>query len=577
MRELTRRLKSSEALTWPAAIIVIVMVYSLGPAYTSLSAGGSEQEWRKIFFITTLVYFVYVVVAKFTFLRGKSIRQRPLLSAASLIFSGLVISLGTRMIAVYWLDLEPNRIMILRIITISIAVIVWHLALAVLVHDERTHRAELEGLLNAIESASISEKFATLQLLELRNKTIQQIENTLTGAWKNLKATRQISAELIDVVNFVVRPLGREISKIEVPELGPHASVNTKITWREKINRWKNHLDTLSIYDNVATPIAVAIVPYMSRNLIAAPLGAERGVLLSFLLFFSLATLGKKLDFKIKLLWSLKWRARLAVTLVVSACFVDAYLFSVLFSKANIQLSMIAVAGNLMICSIIFFIRLLNFDRKKIIEELQVVSRNLFWSQARLKQLVWVERQRLSNLVHGHIQSQIIATAANFETQNLTDRETVALFKKLRIELQKIIRDQSRTESVPKLLRSLKKLWMNSVDIRWTISEEARKVLKLDQNAADSVIEIIRESILNSVKHARAQVLIVDIKLAESKSHTIPSAGFLILNVTNDGRPIPKKVTKGQGLAFLDLVAAEWHLLSSSTETQLTARVAFQN
>lgn len=576
MKELFERLKNVEVFNWPAAIFVLVMVNLLGPIYSSLSAGGSLDDWRRVFIATTLVYFLFVALAKLSFLKDKSIRQSPILSLASLIIAALIISLGTRLLAVFWLDLPVSRLIALRIVTISIASIVWHLALALVVYEEKKHRIELATLIAAIETSAKNELSASQQLIELRARTISLIEETLTKAWQKLRPSGSVREELLDVVNFIVRPLGREILRKEIPSAQTNIEAMVKVPWREKANRWATHLDSISIFDNLATPIAIAVVPYMSRNFIAAPLGAERGVLISYLLFFTMATVGKKLDRKLKARSSLKFRFRIAAGIVISVCFLDAYLFSVLFSAAEFGLSLSAVVGNLTICLVILFLRVVKFDRTKIIEELNIVSEQLYWSQARLRQLVWVERQRLANLVHGHIQSQIIATAARFETQNLSERETLALFKKLRRELKKIIRDESRTESIPKLLKSLKTLWKNSVDIKWSISSEAQKILEVDQNTADSVIEIIREGILNSVKHAQAKFLEVTILVAEDEGNTTKK-GFLSVTVANDGKPFPKNLKKGQGLAFLDMAAAEWHLSSSTDQTLMKAKIAFQN
>lgn len=573
MKQLIASFKQVEVLTWQAAFFVCILLVFFGPLFSSLANGTPRANEQNVFLVTSVIYLVFVAVAKATFLSGKKIGEAPIRSLLALVFLCFLASAGSRIISVTFFEQPLTSISPVRLVTTSIAVAIWTLTLALWLGQTKAHKREMQQLESEIHKLAALELQSVQVLKQAQTRTISKIEETLNSAWAKLNPGERVSDQLLEMVNKVVRPLSREIAANEIAEIEAKFNQLISVSFAKRVKRWRSLLGGLSIFDPVYTPVFLVVLPYLSRTLIAEPLGAERSLLISYFLFFLVMKTGQLLERNFRKTWSLNRRIGIAVALWGISATVDAAVFSLLFSRAGFSTFPVIIFANLVVFVLFLTIRLIFEDRRQILLQTQELKEKLNWLNARTKQLIWVEQQRLSNLVHGHMQAQITATALRFEEQDAPN--TKGLLQKLHGELEEILANHNRTEPVPLFIESMKLLWGNSIKITSRHSRQVEVVMSKDHEASDAIIEIIREAITNAAKHSRAKNIRINLDLEQTAKPVDLEQGFISLSIENDGAGLSRNFSQGAGLEFFNSVSSSWNLEAVENMVRLTAKVPY--
>jgi signal transduction histidine kinase len=192
----------------------------------------------------------------------------------------------------------------------------------------------------------------------------------------------------------------------------------------------------------------------------------------------------------------------------------------------------------------------------------------------RLRQEVWVTRKQLARVVHGQVQSKLVAasirmarslesTAGSEREQAEHDvRDAVALIANLGESLE-----ASSDRSFELEMNELAAVWEGVCEVRVAIDAAASSRLRDDAVATSCLTEVAREAVANAVKHSGALYVEVNV--------TMPSSTRARLVMRNPGSlPTAKAEGMGYGTRILDDVTVEWGIAQTDDLVVLTADVA---
>lgn len=194
------------------------------------------------------------------------------------------------------------------------------------------------------------------------------------------------------------------------------------------------------------------------------------------------------------------------------------------------------------------------------LKSLSLATDALEAAASRIMQELWVEERHLARLVHSEVQGRLRAAAilAN-STGDKADLEV------LRNECLEILRLPKQVESLEEFESETNSVWGQILDLRFELSESPRSLLRGDDYLRETFFHVVREAVLNAVKHSEASRCWIKAEVASSKQ--------LVLEVRNDGKPKSGKIA-GQGSSLFDETCVSWSLRSSSEGALLSAVLA---
>jgi two-component sensor histidine kinase len=124
-------------------------------------------------------------------------------------------------------------------------------------------------------------------------------------------------------------------------------------------------------------------------------------------------------------------------------------------------------------------------------------------------------------------------------------------------------------EPFESVMTQIQEVWEGVAEVRLeAIPAELKTVFAQNPTASSCSLEIIREAVSNAVKHGKASIIEVSIRLT--------GESFLSIEVRNNGKRVPADKRAGYGSEILDEVAFEWSLENLPAGVILKALVAIQ-
>jgi len=184
------------------------------------------------------------------------------------------------------------------------------------------------------------------------------------------------------------------------------------------------------------------------------------------------------------------------------------------------------------------------------------------WHRKKLQQEVWVESRRLAKYVHGDIQGRIRAAALT--TSDLTPEA----LERLKNACLEALESRPGGLNLEDFLEESIQIWAEAMKIEFKVTAAATEILEHDSFALESVIETVREALVNAVRHGQARRAQIEIFVGNP-----PKQNSVVVKVTNDGRPVPKQPERGIGGELLSEVTSFWELVNSSEGVVLMAQI----
>ncbi len=221
---------------------------------------------------------------------------------------------------------------------------------------------------------------------------------------------------------------------------------------------------------------------------------------------------------------------------------------------------------NIIIGIVMFVVHLANSYRRQSIADLQSVNADMALLTSQLRQQVWLDHRRVAQVLHGSVQGAMYAAAIRLSRETSPTPETIeSVQKDISDALAEVSRAKSEDFVFEEVLDSIIDLWQDSINFDLSLDEKAIRKLNLNADAAECMLEVLREAVNNSVKHGGARNVSVEISPKER--------GLLSLVVTNDGKPIDPKNPKGYGSNVLDELTHQWNIANTARGVQLSALV----
>lgn len=170
---------------------------------------------------------------------------------------------------------------------------------------------------------------------------------------------------------------------------------------------------------------------------------------------------------------------------------------------------------------------------------------------ARLRREVWFERRRLASVLHGRVQSRLIAAATHL-SEDATDpgsvdevrahiNEALVALDSLRTSREGFIGDPMAA------LEEIAAVWAPTMSVELQVRADDLDGWSPATIAA--MCDIATEGVLNARKHGEAEHVVVSVSR---------DLDALRVQITDDGAGLSEDSTPGLGSRFLDSVASNW-------------------
>jgi two-component sensor histidine kinase len=98
-----------------------------------------------------------------------------------------------------------------------------------------------------------------------------------------------------------------------------------------------------------------------------------------------------------------------------------------------------------------------------------------------------------------------------------------------------------------------RELWAEVMTIETDISPEVEDALEKDSFAKEALIEVMRECMINAVRHGQASSFSISTKLQTSEAGT-----FASLLIKNNGQKLPEALEPGFGSELFNDATSSW-------------------
>lgn len=197
----------------------------------------------------------------------------------------------------------------------------------------------------------------------------------------------------------------------------------------------------------------------------------------------------------------------------------------------------------------------------KTVEELEVLT-------AVLRRELWRERRRLAVIVHGPVQSALVAAAVTMSRPGFSADQARGLAANLDQAMAHIDRASGPQPPFAATARDLVTLWIDSARIDVAVTPEATTLMDRDESLNLAVSEVVREGVSNAIRHGAADTIVVAVE--------VTSDGLMDVVIDDDGDGPAASAHPGLGSAMLDELALEWGLARAGTATRLRVILGVQ-
>ena len=200
--------------------------------------------------------------------------------------------------------------------------------------------------------------------------------------------------------------------------------------------------------------------------------------------------------------------------------------------------------------------------------EIRETNDELAWNIARINLIVWNLQGVVARNLHGTVQSNLHASIfeLNEMMKNNSDSKESVLIVQTKIirSMKDAFSDDRKYIPLEDIFNQIRDSWRDVCTVQFNHNLKSMSILERDQPAKNTLIEIIRESISNAVRHAKSDYVDVHI---ESFNNTIT------INVKNNGKSFQTHSTKSQGFNFLNSVAVSYQILTEEDKTLLKVKI----
>ncbi len=206
------------------------------------------------------------------------------------------------------------------------------------------------------------------------------------------------------------------------------------------------------------------------------------------------------------------------------------------------------------------------FERSRRLTEAQLIQVNeqIELSIARMRQEIWFTRRNLTWVLHGPVQSALVAASIRLESGTAADPTDRAAIRANIAEAYALL--TTGGPAVPDFAAfstDLTTLWCGVCDVSFNDPDSMVERVSADPSATAALIEVVREAAGNAIRHGDATSVDRTIRGRESD--------LVRIVVTDNGTGFAPGAAPGIGSDLYTALTYEWTSHSSSAGTRITA------
>ena len=493
--KLKERIGGQDGITFTAWAILFpwAIYFSLG--YAPNRTPHSMYKWILTGILAHTVTGIPLLLGKVTLLRNHT---KPRFYTTIFIF---VIAGITRALSVGYFSVQLNastkHSYIPRISASIYATPIWLAMSSLVVAGVKNHNRITNELVNKQEELARAKKSFVEQIDRYRAATRIRIQELVQSALGQAQEAADLSAGLIQASMEIIRPVSHQLARESIV-LYP---ANREQSKRRNYSHWTLLLREISLgsafpYKKILLIIFVSPIAALTATfgfIKAIPLALSLAITFFIIQFFAEKT-------------TIGWRkyqhqsvAFLSVVLIWIVSAAGTGLLGKTIYRNIPALSSVGISYfTLTICLEIFasVYSASQILRANLEIEMQAAIASLTWETSRAQSIAQFEQQKIAQLVHGDIQSNLTATALKMKMQDNNSGES---FADLKSKLTSIIEETPKETEIMEGLVSIKNVWNGVCEINLELKD-----IPTDPYASYAIISIAREAFSNSVRHGKA-------------------------------------------------------------------------
>jgi signal transduction histidine kinase len=415
---------------------------------------------------------------------------------------------------------------------------------------------------------SFVEKVTNENLQEFDLIQIQPIKNQLLASIKTLRSqsVEQALFTIRKTIDDIVQPLSRSldelISKWSPPEISESEA---------KIN-WKKAASQAAVVTEVDPKITPVILTLMGMSTIIPNYGQITGgiiIVQSFLTGFVIYSFVKKIITKIS-----KGALGFLFTLAIAG-FLQGLISLAWSYRIDASLGILVLTPTAAIV-VGFLIAIVNTASRQLNEVRLSISQTtseLSWAVSRIRNEQHQRSRNLGRKLHGEIQARF-SSAFLMLQNNQSDpikanSMILEIANNLEKDVMKLPETNNKIQDLDSVLDNVKQTWQGLATIKFVADENLKQAIQNDTLCQTALIDIIPELCFNSIKHGKADELLVLIEQNSPKT--------ILLKVQDNGRKFEGKSTIGLGTKLLEECAISWKREKAKDLVITSAEFAFSS
>lgn len=526
---------------WSTPIVITGSALTFG---FDVLIGFPVETWLVAIGSHLLVGLLSLLASSTYLKKSKWVRPRPLIILGTYFLFGL--SRGAFIaFAALITDIPAEPDFLGRSLSGAWVFMFWATLLTLVFESSARYNKAKDLLAAKVAELSSLKGFRLESVANLRRDYLAQVEQTLAPAIDQVRN----SFDLENLANQIIQPQSFDALEIRVRSSQELQAKTSSFSIRQAIR------DAFTLSYNPAATALLAVVglafPFLYQGGLAGltQLGVNFISLYLAVLVFSRRTGGPYIS------------AALLIGLF-SGCLFGASLLERQLLVGVISFVNLSV-GSWLIAIFLMFLSALDRRRDALAEELRGAVAELEALDARLRQELWLERRQLDQLVHSEIQGRLRAAAVLAKT---TGRQSD--LEKLKAECIAALSPGAKPLTLAEFQDELQTLWGASLDLAVSIDDKAAAAIEIDDYLGNAVFLVVREGIINAVKHADAKQISVSLRM---ESQTL-----FKVEVINDGAESSGS-RQGLGTELLNQLSLSWELKRIAKSTQLSALLPIAN
>lgn len=490
---------------------------------------------------THLLVGILSLIASLTYLK-KSRWNRPRPALVLLTYAGMGLGRGlTISTAVLVTELPVSPDYLGRAIASMWVFFFWATVLTLVFESSERFKSALTEVDVKLDDIAAIQARRELELVSVRADFVGQVTRTLTPALDRVRG----AIDLERLANTLIEPLSFATLQ---------AQLQSSAALRKEATRLEPKLLIQQVLNLSFPAITIAT---LATSALALPLiyrGGLHGIAMIMVIWVSLYLAIRLLSHPRRLSTAIH-SVVIFIILIGDAFFavtLDTQVDLGDFSLLNMTVGMWLVAFSLI------FLHSLDHQRRAIAAQMSELVHQLVIVESKLQQELALERMELTQLVHSEVQGRLRAAAVLAKTTGRPGD-----LQRLKEECIEALTSGRRSQEMGEFIDELTVMWTPGLGLQIEIDSAASSALDRDPYLRKAFQTVVREGIINAVKHGEATEIMVHA--------TAENPDALKLTVSNDGHA-PQGSRRGLGSQLLDDLTTFWSVSRQKSMTYLNAQ-----